>query len=948
MYRQIRIHPSDYQLQRILWRNSSSEPLRTFELTTVTYGTASAPFLATRCLNELSKQGAEDYPLASLALGRDFYVDDMLTGVYDEEEGEELCKQLLSLLPSAGFSLRKWASNSAEVLSKIPPELRDERSVLGLESHTTPIKTLGIQWQPATDTYSYAVPIWSTQSVITRRVVASDIAKLFLPLGLLGPVIVLAKIFVQSLWEENKSWDAPLKPEQQQYWREYRNSLEDIPSISIPRWVACASDPVLVELHGYCDASERAYGANIYIRTVSRDGTISVRLLCAKSKVAPSGKSKNSVLLSLPLLELSSALLLAHLYHKVAASLDLKTKPFFWTDSMIVLCYIRSPPARWKKFVANRVAEIQRLTAGGIWSHCPGAENPADIISRGMSPAELRDTPAWWISHEWLNRESRFWPPINQPLPDYLPGIAQAERAVALPVQLVKPNELFAIQSSFPLLLRLVAYLRRFQHNASSRDRNNRRIGHLTTLELTDATKILVRIAQREAFARDLAEIESSGQVSHRSELKYLAPILVDGVLRVGGRLKHAAISEDRKHPMILPARHPLTERILVHYHEKHLHAGPQLLVACVRERFWPLRVRNLARTIVHTCVNCYRCKPTISEQLMGDLPQQRVTPTLPFLNTGVDLCGPFQYRKAPRAAPTKCYVAIFVCLVTKAAHIELVYDLSTAAFLAALHRFIARRGKPKLIQCDNATNFKGAERELEKLRKQFINQQLQAAVVNRCADDGIDFKFIPPRSPNFGGLWEAAVKSFKKHLRATIGNSVLSQDEFVTLLARIEACLNSRPLTPLSADPNDLEVLTPGHFLAFRPLTSPPEPDLSEIPRNRLDRWQENQELLRRIWKRWTIDYLSGLHPRTKWTQQRDNINVGTLVLLKEDNLPPLKWRYGRVIRVCRGDDNNIRVVVVRTADGEYTRSISKICVLPLRQPTADVAGAANPNPED
>ncbi|XP_062703836.1 uncharacterized protein LOC134286264 [Aedes albopictus] len=392
-------------------------------------------------------------------------------------------------------------------------------------------------------------------------------------------------------------------------------------------------------------------------------------------------------------------------------------------------------------------------------------------------------------------------------------------------------------------LVRVVAFLHRFGHNASPQNRTDRKVGSLSTLELNNATKTLVRIAQHESFGKDIAEIKSKGHVSSHSALKTLALILVDGILRVGGRLRHAAISEDRKHPMILPARHILTERILVHYHQKQLHAGPQLLVACVREKFWPLRIRNLARKVKHSCVNCFRCKPTNLKQLMGDLQPERVTPTLPFLSTGVDLCGPFQFRKLPRTSPVKCYVAIFVCLVTKAAHVELVYDLSTAAFLVALHRFVARRGRPKLIECDNATNFKGAARELAQLRKQFYDQQHQTEIISSCADDGTEFRFIPPRSPNFGGLWEAAVKSFKKHLRATIGNSVLSQDEFVTLLARIEACLNSKPLTPLSADPNDLEVLTPGHFLIHRPPTAFSEPNLSEVPSNRLDRWQRNVE---------------------------------------------------------------------------------------------------------
>ncbi|XP_058840959.1 uncharacterized protein LOC131696437 [Topomyia yanbarensis] len=366
----------------------------------------------------------------------------------------------------------------------------------------------------------------------------------------------------------------------------------------------------------------------------------------------------------------------------------------------------------------------------------------------------------------------------------------------------------------------------------------------------------------------------------------------------------------------------------MIHYHQSHLHAGPQLLVACVREKFWPLRIRDLARQVVYSCINCFRCRPHNLEQLMGDLPPERFTPTLPFLSTGIDLCGPFQYRKIKKGSPIKSFVAIFVCLVTKATHIELVYDLSTAAFIAALHRFIARRGKPNLIECDNAKHFKGTARELADLSRQFTHSNTRA-------------------HPHFGGVWEAAVKSLKHHLRRTTGNSVLSQDEFVTLLARIEACLNSRPLTPLSADPNNLEVLTPGHFLVHRSLTCFPEPDLSEIPRNRLDRWQENQELLRHVWKRWTIDYLSGLQPRTKWTRIRDNIVIGTMVLLKEENLPPLKWRYGRVTNIFHGQDNTIRVVDVRTADGEYRRAINKICILPVREPTTDTIEADSRIPD-
>lgn len=224
----------------------------------------------------------------------------------------------------------------------------------------------------------------------------------------------------------------------------------------------------------------------------------------------------------------------------------------------------------------------------------------------------------------------------------------------------------------------------------------------------------------------------------------------------------------------------------------------------------------------------------------MGDLPTERVTPTYPFLKTSADLCGPLFYRHYGRKSPpVKCYVAIFVCLVTKAVHIELVADLTTDAFISALKRFIARRSKPAVIECDNAKNFQGASRALAELLTQFKSQQHQHSVSSFCVAEGIDFKFIPPRSPNFGGLWEAAVKSFKKHLKATIGTTVLFKDDLETLLVQIESCLNSRPLTQLSTDPEDLEVLTPGHFLVQRPLIATAEPSYEEVPQNRLSRYQ-------------------------------------------------------------------------------------------------------------
>ncbi|XP_062709348.1 uncharacterized protein LOC134288449 [Aedes albopictus] len=262
-----------------------------------------------------------------------------------------------------------------------------------------------------------------------------------------------------------------------------------------------------------------------------------------------------------------------------------------------------------------------------------------------------------------------------------------------------------------------------------------------------------------------------------------------------------------------------------------------------------------------------------------------------------------------------------------------MVSDLTTQGFLAALKRFVARRGKPAMIMCDNGTNFVGARRELDELATLFKNQHSQQSIAGDAADIGIEFKFIPVKSPNFGGLWEAAVKSMKQHLRKTIGLKSITPEELNTVFAQVEACLNSRPITQMSSDPSDLSVLTPGHFLVQRPLTAVAEPLLRDVPENRLSRWQQVQNFVQRIWSRWSTQYLSDLHNRTKWTQRRNNLFIGTMVLIKEDNLPPLRWLLGRVTHIHPGADGNVRVVTIRTKDGSIVRAVSKLCILPFKE---------------
>ena len=197
--------------------------------------------------------------------------------------------------------------------------------------------------------------------------------------------------------------------------------------------------------------------------------------------------------------------------------------------------------------------------------------------------------------------------------------------------------------------------------------------------------------------------------------------------------------------------------------------------------------------------------------------------------------------------------------------------------------------------------------------------------------EQGITWKFIPPLSPNFGGLWESTVKMFKHHLRRVISNELFTFEEFNTLTIEIEAILNSRPLTPLSTDPNDLIALTPGHFLIGESLTSLPTPDYGSTPTNRLSRWQHLQRLRQDFWSRWSKEYLNELNVRTKWTKGEPSIKEGAIVLLKEDNLPPMQWALGRVTAVHPCTDDIVRVATVKTSTSEFKRNVRRLAPLPV-----------------
>ncbi|XP_037932535.1 uncharacterized protein LOC119667317 [Teleopsis dalmanni] len=438
-------------------------------------------------------------------------------------------------------------------------------------------------------------------------------------------------------------------------------------------------------------------------------------------------------------------------------------------------------------------------------------------------------------------------------------------------------------RNSFRYLQRTIGYVRRVFHRTQSPTRT------LSPKELRDALVFIIKTIQGSEFAKEISDLKQCKAINSSSQLNILAPFIDEqGVLRVGGRLEASTLPYDAKHPMVIPYNHSIVKLMFKMKHEENSHCAPQLLLSTMRQNFWPIKGKIMARNIVHTCVICSKAKPKLMDQLMGNLPTDRVTLTKPFFTTGVDYCGPIWiHYKIRGKRPTKAYLAVFCCFATKAVHLEVVSDLTTEAFIAAIQRFISRRGRCQTIYSDNATNFVGARNQLQELQSTIYSENGKEKIIKTSSNKGIDFKFIPPRAPHFRGLWEAAVKSAKHSMIKGIFNASLTYEELTTVITEIEAMLNSRPITKMSSDPNDLTALTPGHFLIGEPLTTNVDPYQKESRMSLSSRWRLVSELKQEFWRRWSKEYLNELQSRYKWKQQKANLCQGDLVIIKDDNLP-------------------------------------------------------------
>ncbi|KAJ8364798.1 hypothetical protein SKAU_G00136290 [Synaphobranchus kaupii] len=879
MFHQVRIPTDDVDFLRFLWwpGGDTNQPLVEFRMTVHLFGAVSSP----SCANFALKRTADD-----------------------NEGKEERAKEVKDL------DLDK---------DKLPVE-----------------RALGMRWDIQSDAFFFMIT--PNQQADSRRSILSVLNSVYDPLGFLAPVMLTGKGILQELCKLHCGWDEEVPTAFAEKWKEWLKDLDLISNLKIKR---CFKPPNYevsrVQLHHFCDASERGYGTVSYLKLTSSSGVPHVAFVMGKARVAP------LKVVTIPRLELATAVLAARIDRMLKRELELTlTDSVFWTDSTSVLKYILNDTRRFQTYVANRVANIRDLTHKSQWHHINTALNPADSASRGMKTETYLRDGHWLQGPEFLMQPETDWPMLPRvPLviSDSDPEVKKAAVSFATTaLQNQCPlTDFIEHFSSWDKLIRSAAWLLKFKGTLKHLSLQ-RKAGHslytsvksdlagqkLSVKDLAEAEESLVSYIQQQSFRDEVTSLEKSQPVKRSSRICKLDPILQNGTLRVGGSLSKLAMPEETKHPAILPNDNHFSRLLLNHTHTLVGHCGRNQMLSKLRRKYWIIKANSAARKITRDCVLCRRWHGTAMKQKMADLPLSLITPDLPpFTHTGLDYFGPIEVKRG--RSRVKRYGALFTCLASRAVHLEMAYSLDTDSCISALRRFICRRGQVKEIVSDNGTNFVGTERELREalahLNLNKIQHSMQA--------EGIKWTFNPPYGSHHGGVWERLIRIVKKILYSITKEQTLDDESLQTALCEVEAIINDRPITVVSEDAKDPEPLTPNHLLQMKGMPSLPPGLFEKSDSYSRRRWKQVQYISDLFWKRWTREYLPLMQERQKWNEIQGNLKPGDIVLIIDESSPRNSWPMGRIADTFPDKKGHVRRVKVKTQNGTLDRPITKLCLL-------------------
>ena len=746
MFHSFHVNPEHRDFLRFLWfkDNDLNGEICEYRMNVHLFGAVSSPDVANFGLRATAETGREQFGQAAAEfLQQDFYVDDGLKSFATPEDAIDVISKTKAMCSAASLRLHKFATNSKAVLEAMPAEDRSkDLKDLDLRHDVLPVQgSLGTYWCIETDTIGFRIEL--KDKPLTRRGILSTVCSVYDPLGIVAPVIVVGKQLLQELCHDGIEWDDPVPSHVHSQWEKWRSELPLLEKITIARCVKPSGfgEPVVTELHSFSDASDVGLGQVTYLRLVNNLNQVHVSFLMGKARVAPLKP------MSTPRRELTTAMISVN----VASMLSMELKyedpvQVFYTDSSVVLGYVRNEAKRFHTYVGNRVHHIRDRSEPQQWHYVASMINPADIASRGTAPKQLSEHESWFKgpSFLWENNVTIL---NSNPLPDLDPEDAEVrkEKSVALISNKVscqgkEPNtfpkvleqERFNHSSLSRLKRNIVRIQRMIEKNRPNQQFNWRPVsGPPMVKEMRLAEEIILKSVQFWNFNEEIQVLQNlsdedrmfqnrqnahtrNKKLKQTSSLFRLDPFLDEkGVLRVGGRLQKAAVAYEVKHPVIIPKKSHLTELLIRHYHnqEQH-HQGCGMTHNAVRQAgYWIISGRSSVSQQLRKCTICRKLRGPAQVQKMANLSEERITPAAPFTYSGMDAFGPWYIKEGRKVL--KRWGLIFTCLCSRAIHLETLNSMETYAFINALRRFINRRGKVHELRCDQGTNLSGEKMSL-------------------------------------------------------------------------------------------------------------------------------------------------------------------------------------------------------------------------------------------
>jgi len=862
---QLQLHMAQRDLTRFFWLDEFGKTI-IMRFTRVIFGAKASPFLLAASLRD---HLANSTPCELIdILKESLYVDDIVTSLPTEQKIKELANYAEDTLREMQMNPRGWCSNSSI-----------------FKPNNVTKKVLGLLWDTEKDIFYVEIPNEEHSNTVTKRNILKFLSSLWDPFGIFCTFTLAGKILMRNLWKLNFQWDEAVPDEIARQFLLLLNSIKAGCDVSINRSFDL-SDVNSIEIHAFGDASKDAIGTVVYLKSVKKSEE-KFHFVLAKARLSPLKET------STPRLELLAAVQTAKLCSYVQSSLDLPCTMFCWTDSQIVVNWIRGDSSRWPQFVANRIQKIDSLVPKDCWNFVSGKQNPADCISRGA------------VSFDFLR------PPTNLD-PSVTPEISldsqnsndndNSTRIVctnACPSPVINPSN----YSSYKRLIRITCWIFRiFKRTFRTNDLS------LTAEELQNAENFWIKSVQQEEFAPEIQALRRNESLPKNSKLFNLFPFLDDdGIMRCNRRLDLSDLDYDEKFPILLPKGGHYVKLLVQEFHQRLFHASINRTISEIRTKYWIVHCRRSVRHIIHECLQCRRDRLSPMNVPPPPLPTVRVSSQNPkvFRNIGVDFTGPISIQNN-----TKIYILLITCTRIRAVHLEVTKGIDLKSCVDALRKCFARRGIPDHIISDNAKTFIAAAKKLEE-------------------EFGLKWSFISPASPWRGGFYERLMRSIKEPLKRAIHKKVVQFDDLLVIVSQIEAVVNSRPLSVVNDEFSNEVIITPSHFLVGESLTKLPNysstvsetEDVIKIYRGRNDQLKE-------FWRLFKVNYLKNIRQTMKNKKVTEPVKEGDVVLVGNEK-ERREWPLGRVERIFRGIDGKIRTVSVKVNGKSLIRPVQRLYLL-------------------